>query len=118
MPFILCNLITVILGILLSNDIGLIIAIFKNMENSVTFYEAFVYLLFLVSTFGAIVAQVVGSIYGYLAYREIRDGGITRGGGGEWGNSYPEATESREVRPVNQANNFQAFQGSGQRLGG
>ena len=32
--------------------------------------EAFVYLLFLISTFGSIVAQIMGSIYGYLAYRE------------------------------------------------
>ncbi|CAJ1401349.1 unnamed protein product, partial [Effrenium voratum] len=117
MPFILCNLLTVTLSLILNNDIGMMIALFKNMQNAVTFYDAFVYLLWLVSALGAILAQVLGSIYGYLAYREIRDSGVTSSGG-DWGGGYPQAREeAREARPAAPASNFQAFAGSGQRLG-
>eukprot|EP00434_Breviolum_minutum_P026107 symbB.v1.2.023083.t1/scaffold2080.1/size104589/5 len=119
MPFIICNLITVVLGLILPpSGITISINAFKSMLNAVTFLEAFVMMLLFVSTLGSFIAQVVGCIYGYLAYREIRDGGITSSGG-DWGNSYPEAQEapSHEVRAPAQQN-FQAFQGSGQRLGG
>eukprot|EP00435_Cladocopium_sp_Y103_P033026 s1787_g8.t1 len=93
MPFIICNLITVLLGLILNNDIGEIIGAFKAMLNSVTFYEAFVFMLLFASTVGALLSQVVGCIYGYLAYREIRDSGVHQTGG-DWGNSYPQAEEA------------------------
>ena len=35
--------------------------------------DAFRVWLLLVSTVGALLAQIIGSIYGYLAYREARD---------------------------------------------
>lgn len=34
--------------------------------------EAFVFMLLFASTVGALLSQVVGCIYGYLAYREVR----------------------------------------------
>ena len=35
--------------------------------------EAFVFMLLFASTVGALLSQVVGCIYGYLAYREVRE---------------------------------------------
>ncbi|CAE7416365.1 Cdc40 [Symbiodinium natans] len=122
MPFIICNILTVVLQIILSAAIQLIIRDFNKMLNAVTFYDAFRLWLLVVTTVGALVAQIVGSIYGYLAYREVRDSGVTMTGG-DWssgGTAYPQARESRDEMPRDSrpAANFQAFQGSGQRLGG
>ncbi|CAE7320740.1 TNPO1 [Symbiodinium sp. CCMP2456] len=100
MPFIICNIITVLLQIILSSEIQLIIKDFKVMLNSVSFYDAFRVWLLLVSTVGALLAQIIGSIYGYLAYREVRDSGVTMSGG-DWssgGTAYPQARESNDER--------------------
>ncbi|CAE7367385.1 Cdc40, partial [Symbiodinium necroappetens] len=120
MPFIICNIITVLLQIILSSEIQLIIRDFKVMLNAVSFYDAFRVWLLLVSTVGALLAQIIGSIYGYLAYREVRDSGVTMSGG-DWssgGTAYPQARESHDEMPRDSrpAANFQAFQGSGQPL--
>eukprot|EP00439_Symbiodinium_sp_Y106_P056694 s2379_g7.t5 len=97
MPFIICNIITVLLQIILSSEIQLIIRDFKVMLNAVSFYDAFRVWLLLVSTVGALLAQIIGSIYGYLAYREVRDSGVTMSGG-DWssgGTAYPQARDGR-----------------------
>ena len=79
----------------------MIIATYKDMVGALTFYQAFVQLLLLFCNLGALISQIVGAVYAFLAYREIRDGGVTRAGG-DWGNSYPEAPEApaREARPA------------------
>mmetsp|Transcript_26993 Transcript_26993/g.48799 ORF Transcript_26993/g.48799 Transcript_26993/m.48799 type:complete len:225 (+) Transcript_26993:48-722(+) len=119
MSFIICNAITVFIDILLGGEISLIIQNFKVMLNAVDFYEAFIYWANLVCTVGALVAQIVGSVYAWLAYKEIRDSGVTSSGGDWSSGGYPQASAPRDdppSQPPRQAN-FTAFAGSGNRLG-
>ncbi|CAE8682407.1 unnamed protein product [Polarella glacialis] len=114
LPFVACNLITVVMNILLNGVIQQVIAQAKGLLGEETIYEAFVLWLLLVSTAGALLAQIIGSFYGYKAYTEIRDGGYSSSGG-DWAQaSAPPGGGERESQP---AAGFSAFQGSGNRLG-
>jgi len=118
MSFIICNVITVVLNILLGGQIQLIIAEFKSMLNAVDFQDAFFVWAILVCTVGTLAAQIVGSLYAWWAYKEIRDMGVTSSGGDWSSGGYPQANApdpEQATRP--QQANFTAFQGSGNRLG-
>lgn len=104
-----------------------------NPEDWPTSIFGFAITLFVLAKLATYVAQVVGAVYGFLAYRQARDVGVTSqpgswgdsGGGGagtafRGGTAYPQAREdpSAPARDSQPARNFQAFGGSGQRLGG
>eukprot|EP00931_Biecheleriopsis_adriatica_P098226 TRINITY_DN72168_c0_g1_i1.p1 TRINITY_DN72168_c0_g1~~TRINITY_DN72168_c0_g1_i1.p1 ORF type:complete len:243 (+),score=45.50 TRINITY_DN72168_c0_g1_i1:56-730(+) len=119
MSFIICNVITVVLSVLLDGSIQYVIHSFSIMLNAVDFYDAFILWLLLASTAGALVAQIVGSVYAWLAYKEVRDSGVTMSGG-DWasgGTAYPQARDVEPARPARPAANFTPFQGGGNRLG-
>uniref|UniRef100_A0A7S1AVP2 Uncharacterized protein n=1 Tax=Noctiluca scintillans TaxID=2966 RepID=A0A7S1AVP2_NOCSC len=129
LPFILCNVITAVLNIILNGVIGNIINIFRQLSTlaPVNFVGA---VIFLVASIVALTAQIVGAVYGYLAYRDARDSGVTAtpgtwgnnagagGGGGlarNWrANDRDTEMDQPTARP---ATGFQAFGGTGTRLG-
>jgi hypothetical protein len=137
MPFILCNLITVVCDLFFT-DLSALKMKYDTFAGGPTNWPdsvfGFSFLLYAVAMVASFVSQTVGAIYGYLAYRQARDmgtsatpgswgGGATGGGGGSVYQSgprgYPQArdVESEPARPSRPSNAFQPFEGSGNRLG-
>lgn len=141
MTFILCNLITVVIDVLLNRTIE---SIFHGFEVVFTYGvnpspNRVAFILYLLSVTAAFIAQAIGSWQGWKAHQEAQNIGTTvipgtwgapppSGGGGHWadwgggrlggGDNRPGQVEmqdaGREARP---APGFQAFSGQGNRLG-
>jgi len=125
---------TVLWDLIFNGIIQFIVASLKMLFNPNEWPSSiygFAATLFIFSKIATYVAEVIGAVYGFLAYRQARDFGVTAqqggdsGGGGagtafRGGTAYPQAREdpSAPARESQPARNFQAFGGSGQRLGG
>lgn len=146
MTFVLCNLITVVLDVLLSNTITKILkgveALFYPQPDSPTDAVSKVaFVLYLMSVIIALVAQAIGCWQGWKAHQQAQqdghhvvpgesDWGQPSGGGGGWNNwgggrvgedrGRPAQAEMQET-PAPGAGRasagFQAFSGQGNRLG-
>lgn len=120
MPFIISNLITVVLDLFsgIIQQLGHYFNIISSgMMDGV---RQLGLIIFTLAAFVALVAQGVGVFQGFMAYREARDLG-TSSRPGEWApQSYPAAREMNQQTeaPSRAAPKFQAFQGAGNRLGG
>lgn len=146
MTFVLCNLITVVMEVLLNRTIEMILkgfeVVFTYGVNTSTTKAAF--LLYLISVTLAFVAQSIGSWHGWKAHQEAQAIGTTvvpgtwnaaqpaSGGGGGWndwgggqlgsgGGGQANQVEMQD-RPAQggqagPAAPFQAFSGQGNRLG-
>lgn len=136
MPFMFANGITIFFA-LISGDI---VAVFKNVNllfSPVDWANSmwgFFYVMWGISVILEYLTQLCAIVFGYSAYKQVRDSGVTmtggawaqQGGGGatSGGGVYRAGTgqasggdDRREpLRPAQQ--NFQAFGGGGQRLGG
>lgn len=126
MPFVLVNLVTLIMDIVLSGELGQIYTGFKILatENAppLVSLQLAVRTLALASS---LIAEGVGAWTGWKAYNQAVE--LTSGpsSGGDWaasgargGGGFPRASETREAREARPAANFEPFAGSGQRLGG
>lgn len=76
LPFILCNVITAVMDIILNGVIGNIISLFSQLT-TLPPDTAVGAVIFLVASVCALTAQIVGAVYGYLAYRAAKDLGVT-----------------------------------------
>lgn len=76
LPFILCNVITAVMDIILSGVVGNIISLFSQLT-TLPPDTAVGAVIFLVASVCALTAQIVGAVYGYLAYRAAKDLGVT-----------------------------------------
>uniref|UniRef100_A0A7S0ZML2 Uncharacterized protein n=1 Tax=Noctiluca scintillans TaxID=2966 RepID=A0A7S0ZML2_NOCSC len=76
LPFIVSNLITVVVAMVFTSDLQNITGLFSVMSSlpPVTIVGA---VIFLAASVVALTAQMVGAVYGYLAYKEARDLGVT-----------------------------------------
>lgn len=122
LPFVICNVITVVLQILLNGVIQFLIKGFQDLANPSQWPNSifgFAFGLYFISVLAALVAQIAGSYIGWQAYKVVRDSGVTQSGG-DWGGGQASGgggavqAPARESRP---ASNFQPFTGGGQRLG-
>mmetsp|Transcript_105059 Transcript_105059/g.266892 ORF Transcript_105059/g.266892 Transcript_105059/m.266892 type:complete len:239 (+) Transcript_105059:120-836(+) len=130
MPFMFGNGITVFLNIIQPGDLvnvfGNIGKLFKPMEWKSGLW-GFWFVFYAACVLTIYISQISGIVFGYLAYKQVRDAGVTvsggswtQGGGGAPARQGPaggdDASQSApEGRPAQQ--NFQAFGGQGQRLG-
>eukprot|EP00933_Yihiella_yeosuensis_P064314 TRINITY_DN67662_c0_g1_i1.p1 TRINITY_DN67662_c0_g1~~TRINITY_DN67662_c0_g1_i1.p1 ORF type:complete len:209 (-),score=22.76 TRINITY_DN67662_c0_g1_i1:40-576(-) len=124
MSFMICNLITVVFA-LLGGNVQACVAAYKQMANSVVFFDAFVFFLYLVSLAGSLISQTVGCIYACKAYNEMQamsdlSQGFSGGGGFGGGGMVNPAARDRDDAPAREsqpARGFVPFQGGGQTLG-
>jgi len=138
LTFVICNAITVLFDVLLNNVIGGLIhdigVIFDPNQWTSGIY-GFLLGVNVLAIIVAFMAQTVGAVQGFLAYRQARDFGTTAtpgewsGGGGGGGGpyfaggrgsraGYPAAREDAPARESQPSANFQPFSGGGNRLGG
>lgn len=135
-PFFIVNALTVILNLLFSpGDLGYVFGHTKYLFEPAAWPNGlwgFSFFLMFVSTLGTYISQIAGAWLGYKAYKEAqmlgtestmgswaaeRTSGGGGGGGGRFG-GFPPAQESTSGTPAQPTTNFQAFHGSGNRLGG
>jgi len=141
MAFVLCNLITVVMDVLLNGVVQMIIQGFDMLlehEAAGSASHRLAFALYLVSVTGALVSQAIGTWQGWKAYQEAQTIGVSVVAGQEgWGTPPPPAAggggnfwsggrggrqrdQEMEEPPRQQrpAQGFTAFSGSGHRLGG
>jgi len=134
MTFVLCNAMTIFFDVLLNGIIGWIIhmigAVFDPSQWTSSIF-GFMLGLNVLAVIVAYVAQIVGAVQGFMAWRQAQAFGVTaqqgewgsggQGGGGPFmgggGRGYPAAREDAPAREARPAQNFQPFGGSGNRLG-
>eukprot|EP00443_Scrippsiella_acuminata_P132550 CAMPEP_0115763968 /NCGR_PEP_ID=MMETSP0272-20121206/101821_1 /TAXON_ID=71861 /ORGANISM="Scrippsiella trochoidea, Strain CCMP3099" /LENGTH=144 /DNA_ID=CAMNT_0003209747 /DNA_START=268 /DNA_END=698 /DNA_ORIENTATION=+ len=106
MTYIISNVITLVINLLSGGDISYVFHYFGTFTEPRAWDSplyGFYFFLLAVCIIGVYTSQICGSWFGYQAYKEVRDSGVTQsggawasGGGGPVG-GYPTARESREV---------------------
>jgi len=76
LPFIVSNLLTVVVAILFTSRLQNITGLF-SVISSLPPDTAVGAVIFLVASVVALTAQIVGAVYGYLSYRAAKDLGVT-----------------------------------------
>lgn len=144
MAFVLCNLITVVMDVLLNGYVQMIIHGFDMLlehDSAGSTSNRIAFALYLLSVTGALVSQAIGTWQGWKAYQEAQTMGVSvvagdegwrapgagangGGGGNFWsgGRGGRQRDQEMEEPPRQQgarpAQGFTAFSGAGHRLGG
>lgn len=130
MSFMICNLITVVLNVLLGNPSDWQFAYVGFHEMTVkSGLELAAWGIFTLSVVATTVAQLLASWHAWQAYKLARDSAAGSQGGGEWaansgggGSAYQgrddQGRQDRPMAPASQATGFVPFGGGGNRLGG